>query len=908
MPSKTSGRKNKNKQAETAKKRIAVKKADQKNPEKMVLLKKRFEYALLAVMVVGVSLLLFVGPFQQGLFFPRELLVAKAGIFGLLIVWGLFRLLRRESLLLNSPLDLCLAVLLLAYAVSFIGAVHKRDALTEVLKIASYLVVYLVVFDLCRYLRVPLQKMARQNEETETLPLLPPGLNFVLHLLLLAAFVVTIASLGAAAGNWEFIGAYESNRIASPIAYANTAAAYLMAAYFLAVALAPLAGQRLRALYMAPAALMLMTVILTFSRGAWLLLPPLALLLVIAAAPGERLRSFLNLFITAAVALPAAFLLDPIFRSEIPARAWVLIAGAAVTAIILGLAVEFYLGQGRKFKLYTAAAGIFVITAVIVIAVILPLMEPLHLEHSPGEPEQVKTIEQVIGKVEAGTTYHLNFEVNAEQTTLPGTEPPEYVWGVRVLEGVPGYRNVTLFSHGGEATDGWEEKTFTFQTGEEPTRLEVHFFNRYPGTSVTARSVTLVTDGQEQKLRFTLNRILPQRFYDRAFSYSLDRNMGRRFELFRDAVKVIKDYPVLGAGGGGWAAVYRGYQEQSYISREVHNHFLQVWVEAGIFGFLAFLGIWVSFAAAFIRNCLREKAPPRLWQYWTASFLPVAALGAHSAIDWNFSMAAVGLYLIVLLGAGRSLDRSRWFGRYRADQSKTGIGGLLTGVIAVILGLSLLIFSVTLIRGLDATWYSQELLEQNNVKQATAEMEKAMRLDPLRAENHHNLGVILEEQLMRSGNPANIQKMLDLSRQAYELEPFNLNYVYRYGNLQFYYADAEQGLIYIDKGISLLPFSENSYFQSAWARLKLAEFYSERYNRFEMNRYIDEILELQSLMQENFGDSQALAFVIGRAHHLQGDFTLAVHYYQMVQEGNQFYDEARSRLTEILGEDEIPDD
>jgi ATP/maltotriose-dependent transcriptional regulator MalT len=75
-----------------------------------------------------------------------------------------------------------------------------------------------------------------------------------------------------------------------------------------------------------------------------------------------------------------------------------------------------------------------------------------------------------------------------------------------------------------------------------------------------------------------------------------------------------------------------------------------------------------------------------------------------------------------------------------------------------------------------------------------------------------------------------------------------------------------------------------------------------------MNRYIDEILELESMMQENFGDSQALAFVIGRAHHLQGDFTLAAHYYQMVQEGNQFYDEAQSRLAEILGEDETPDD
>ncbi|MFD1903705.1 O-antigen ligase family protein [Paenibacillus rhizoplanae] len=62
-----------------------------------------------------------------------------------------------------------------------------------------------------------------------------------------------------------------------------------------------------------------------------------------------------------------------------------------------------------------------------------------------------------------------------------------------------------------------------------------------------------------------------------------------RFTFYKDAMKVVKDYPILGSGGGGWASLYEEYQNNPYISRQVHNFFLQYLIEVGIVGFIVFL-------------------------------------------------------------------------------------------------------------------------------------------------------------------------------------------------------------------------------------------------------------------------------------------------------------------------------
>ncbi|MGM0652136.1 MAG: O-antigen ligase family protein [Bacillota bacterium] len=892
----------KNKEAKAAKKH-KDKKGKTKQAEYLRENPERTHNIVLFVMLVVLASLIFVGPFQRGLFFTTELLPAQVVAFSLLIFWGISRIITRDRRLIESPLDICLALLLVAYFISFFVAVSKRDALEELLKIATYLVVYLAAFDLCRYWKYPWTMNSLDNGAADQETKIPPGLNILLHMLLVASTVLTIASLGVAAGNWDFVGAYASNRIASPMGYANTAAAYFMATYLMSLALAPLAAKKYRFIYLAPAALMLFTVVLTFSRGAWLLLPPLAILLIVTAAPGQRLRSGLYLAVTGLVAVPAAFMTDPVFRSDSPGQAWLIIIAAVVSASLLGILVELYFSQSRKLRVYIAVSGIGIAALVLIVGMVIPLVGPLHLERGTEEEARVETYEQVISNIEAGETYRLELHVNADTAKDVDSIEQEYIWGVKVLGGLPEYRTEELFRYEGDKTEGWTGKEFTFETNVENIHLDVQIYNRYPGTSVTVRDVTLVSPASEHKLNFTMNRLLPDRFYSRLYSFSLDRNMDRRVELFQDAIKVIRDYPLFGAGGGAWASVYKSYQDQHYDSREVHNHYLQVWIEAGVFGFLAFVGIWVSLIAAFIRNCSGRNASTGRWQYWTAVFIPVAALGAHSVIDWNFSMAAVGIFLFVLLGASRGLDQVQWFRMGNPEKQKRRTG-LIIGAVAVLAGLSLSIFSAVLWSGLETTRNAQDLMNRGNLKQAVIEKEKAIRLDPFRAENYHNLGVIIESRARQTQSWGVIERVLMLAERAYELEPYELTYIARYGSLLMSYVDDQEGLYYIDKMVERNPFSVSSYRQAAFSRLQVAEHLMEEGKYALAEQYLEEAMEFEPMMKERLGHADQLKYIMGRANYLLGDQSKAEQYYEEVPEGDQFYSDAQQRLEELQGEDE----
>jgi O-antigen ligase len=888
------------------------------DPERKQQTRQKLEYLLLALMTLIVALVLLIGPFFRGLFFPRELLYAKALIFALLIIWGLFRILIKDGRLFHSPLDICLAVLTVSYFVSFFVAVHKRDALTEVLKAASYVVIYLVALDVGRHFVLPWNKNKQTtNSGTGAVPereedqegARHPGVNLLLHIAFVAAVAIAVASLGVAAGHWDFPFSYDGRRISTPIGYANTGAAYLMAAYLLAIALAPLAKKWLRSLYLAPAAVLLLTVILTFSRGAWLLLPPLGLLLVISSAPGERLRAFLYLAVTALAAVPLALIADTIFQTQTPILAWPVIIAAAVIAAFLGLLVDLYLNQSKKKRLVLAGLATGLVLLALLIILVVPMLSPITLHTPADQTASFNSVQQVIENVSAGETYRLTFDVKADYAVETGQETPEYFWGVKVLGGVPGYSYTNLLEHRAGATDGWQTEEFIFQANEDATRLEIHLFNEYPGTSVKVRSAKLITEVKERNLTFYTSRVLPPRFYDRIFSYSRDRNLDRRLELFAVAIDVIKDYPILGAGGRGWAAVYKGYIDYDYSSRTVHNHYLEVWIEAGIFGFLAFVGIWISFAAAFIRNCFIGRASPRRWQLWTAAFLPVAALGAHSVIDWNFTFASVGYYLFALLAAGMSMDSLPWFGKLGAGQKSPGRNSLPVGIVAMIVGLFLTIYTIFLIIGLHASWRSQEYVAQGNLKQAISEMEKGIYYDPFRAENYFNLSVIIEDRAIRTQNPTDIENMIFMARRAHELEPFSANYMGRYGHLLLNYVDIDAGLAYIDRTIELSPHTMSNYVFAAITRLNLAEFYVQMDTPAEAEFFLNQIFAIEQSMSDRFGHSQPLNFILGRAHQLLGNESAAIEYFQMVGENDQNYREAQQFLAEILGEiDDTEDD
>ena len=128
-----------------------------------------------------------------------------------------------------------------------------------------------------------------------------------------------------------------------------------------------------------------------------------------------------------------------------------------------------------------------------------------------------------------------------------------------------------------------------------------------------------------------------------------------RLDFYRWGLDIVKDHPVFGTGAGGWNALYHQYQDYSAFTTEVHNHFLQVWVEAGTLGLIAFLAVWILFLLAAYRlfRVYREKETDDDIQdhqvlVW-GTVAAALACGGHAAFDFDLSIAAVFILLWTLI-------------------------------------------------------------------------------------------------------------------------------------------------------------------------------------------------------------------------------------------------------------------
>ena len=110
------------------------------------------------------------------------------------------------------------------------------------------------------------------------------------------------------------------------------------------------------------------------------------------------------------------------------------------------------------------------------------------------------------------------------------------------------------------------------------------------------------------------------------------------------AVDIVKDYPVFGAGAGGWNALYKQYQEYDFATTETHSHILQVWVEAGTMGLIAFVAIWILFCYL-LYNLYKSYRGREEWVLIWGIAVAAMGLGLHSCFDFDLSMPSMAILL-----------------------------------------------------------------------------------------------------------------------------------------------------------------------------------------------------------------------------------------------------------------------
>lgn len=140
-----------------------------------------------------------------------------------------------------------------------------------------------------------------------------------------------------------------------------------------------------------------------------------------------------------------------------------------------------------------------------------------------------------------------------------------------------------------------------------------------------------------------------------------DMSFQQRMNMNTVGWRIVGDYPICGSGAGGWDALYHLYQQRFYWSSEVHNHFLQVWVETGTIGFITYAGIWITLLIMVYRY-MRKRRGKSSWNLTWAVFLSILLLLFHSAIDFDQSIPAMAIVLwsLAALLQNQIISDSKW--------------------------------------------------------------------------------------------------------------------------------------------------------------------------------------------------------------------------------------------------------
>lgn len=125
--------------------------------------------------------------------------------------------------------------------------------------------------------------------------------------------------------------------------------------------------------------------------------------------------------------------------------------------------------------------------------------------------------------------------------------------------------------------------------------------------------------------------------------------------VWEASLRMIRDYPILGAGTGT-QTFYALYVEREYkpqpakqLLGHAHNQILQTMVETGVLGLLSFIWIFTIILRSIFRS-LKEVSNPSFEKYMFAGiFAALAGLFIHGFAG-SFLRSRMGILLWIMIG------------------------------------------------------------------------------------------------------------------------------------------------------------------------------------------------------------------------------------------------------------------
>ncbi len=369
-------------------------------------------------------------------------------------------------------------------------------------------------------------------------------------------------------------------------------------------------------------------------------------------------------------------------------------------------------------------------------------------------------------------------------------------------------------------------------------------------------------------------------------------------------MEIIKDHPVIGTGAGGWDALYHQYADQIAWSAELHNGFLQIWVEAGTLGIIAFMSIWVLFLLSLYRiyrinKDSKAKQQGEMVKIWGTAVAAIC-IGLHSLIDFDLSLPAISILLwtfFALINSASQIENINQKGLVPQIPMINICAASLIAVLLLACGTSFALADNYARKGQAAIERMKEAETLNRQREELSATEKyykqAVIWDSYNCMYHANLAQIYAI-IYRQVQENNIDVAQEYLNKAYEemakvdqTAPFNIKARGLLYSISAQMGDVDQGIKQAKAAVTANPWDINSCNAAINALQVGIEAYYDK-DKAKTQQYAQEILSLEKQAgkqrerlenkekdQLNLSyDSQVTA---GKAHYVLGDYQEAAY-------------------------------